>query len=119
MVPGGILSGIGWGAYAIAGPIQLNLENDGGLFLLIFGLGFGSITLLSAIFTDETHWWALIPGGIIAFIGVAVLFGGFLLDTLAFAGKFWPLVLIALGIYIVWTNSKKEKSKGIVSEEKL
>ena len=112
IIPGGIISGIGWGAYAIAGPFQMwQGDNEGGVFLIIFGLGFGLITLLTAVFTDETHWWALIPGGIIAFVGVAVLFGGVLLTALELVGTWWPLILIALGIYVLWQGSKNKDEK--------
>ncbi len=102
MIPGGILSGVGWGIYAIAGPFSIwPVENEGGGFLLCLGLGFGLITLTTAVFGEETHWWALIPGGIISFIGASVLFGGILLAALAFVGKAWPLALIILGLSIL------------------
>jgi hypothetical protein len=115
MIPGGILSGVGWGIYAISGPFAIwQGDNEGGVFLIFLGLGFGLITLATAVFTKETHWWALIPGGIIAFVGTAVLFGGALLTALAWVGKLWPLALILLGISILW-GAKKDK----ISKEKF
>jgi hypothetical protein len=69
--------------------------------MIIFGLGFASITLFTAFFADETHWWALIPGGIIATIGIAILSGGFMLTMLEWAGKLWPLILVAIGIQVI------------------
>lgn len=114
MIPGGILSGVGWGIYAIAGPFSIwQGDSEGGVFLIFLGLGFGLITLVTAVFGKRTHGWALIPGGIITFVGVAVLFGGALLSVLAFAGKLWPLALILIGISVL-VKGNKEK----VNEEK-
>lgn len=114
MIPGGILSGIGWGVYAIAGPFAIwQGESEGGVFLIFLGLGFGLITLVTAVFADETHWWALIPGSIIAFVGLAILFGGAMLTLLTWVGKLWPLALILLGISILLgaNRNKTEKEK--------
>ncbi len=113
MIPGGILSGIGWGIVAIEGPNSLisgSGDVDGGVFMLIFAGGWVLITLFTALFTDETHWWALIPGGIIALVGTAVLWGGPFMNILEFVGKAWPVALIILGIYILLhANRSQEK----------
>ncbi|WP_420644076.1 hypothetical protein [Candidatus Leptofilum sp.] len=110
VIPGGILSGVGWGIYAISGPFSIwQGDNEGGVFLIFLGLGFGLITVVTAVFTKETHWWALIPGGIIALVGTAVLYGGVLLTVVAFLGKLWPVILILLGISIL-VNANREKA---------
>jgi hypothetical protein len=110
VIPGGILSGVGWGIYAISGPISIwQGNNEGGVFLVFLGLGFGLITLVTAVFTKETQWWALIPGGIIAFVGTSILFGGALLTIVAFLGKLWPLALILLGISILFSANRDNK----------
>ena len=55
MIPGGILSGIGVGIVALVNDwIPAGLE-DGGFFLVIFALGWFSITLMTAVFTSETQ----------------------------------------------------------------
>lgn len=111
MIPGGILSGVGWGAYAIEGPFAIwQGDSEGGVFLIFLGLGFGLITLATAVFADKTHWWPLIPGSIIAFVGVSILFGGALLTVLTWVGKLWPLALILLGISIL-LNANKDKTE--------
>ena len=115
MIPGGIVSGIGLGIVLSAGPFEiLPGVEDGGLFLISMGLGFASITFFSALFGDETHWWALIPGGILGFIGLAVSLGGIFFSLLEFVGTYWPLILIGVGGYSIYqavkTPALKEKS---------
>ncbi len=111
IIPGGILSGIGTGIVLIAGPNSpISGDAEGGVFMLAFAAGWALITILTAIFTEETHWWALIPGGIMALIGMAVLWGSPFMNILEIAGKAWPLILIIAGIYILLkANHKKEK----------
>ena len=120
MIPGGILSGIGWGVYAIAGPLSMfQGDNEGGVFLISLGLGFGLITLVTAVFADETHWWALIPGSIIAFVGIAILFGGVFMTLLTLLGKLWPLGLILLGISVLYNANKEKLPKEKFVEDKF
>jgi len=102
LIPGGVLSGIGLGVYLMAGPLShLEGEVEGAVFMLSFATGWGLITLLSALVCRETHWWPLIPGGIMALIGGALLAGGPGLTVLEWAGKLWPLILIGLGAYVL------------------
>ena len=118
MIPGGILSGVGWGIFAIAGPFSTwQGDHEGGVFLISLGLGFGLITLVTAVFAKETHWWALIPGGIIAFVGFSIIFGGALFGIGAFAGKLWPVVLILLGISILWSANKDKAGKEKLAQD--
>jgi len=110
LIPGGILAGIGAGALLTAGPFS-GLEDPaaGGLFLLSFGVGWALITLTSALFLRRTVWWPLIPGGIMAFTGGALLIGGPALDMLATLGQGWPIVLIAIGLYLLlWRKGLQE-----------
>lgn len=123
MIPGGILSGIGWGVVAMSADLAvMNEANEGGIFLMIFGLGFASITLLTAVFTDETHWWALIPGAILATIGIAVTTNGFLLDVVELAGTYWPAILIILGVYVIFKamsgNEADDKYEKVLEDSK-
>ncbi len=112
LIPGGILTGVGWGAYAAVGPFAIwQGDNEGGVFLIFLGLGFALVTLVTAVFTDKTHWWALIPGSIIAFVGLAILFGGVMLTMLTWVGKLWPLALILLGISILLGANKNKTEK--------
>ncbi len=103
LIPGGILSGIGMGVYLMEGPLSgLERASGGAVFMLSFALGWILITALSALVCRETYTWPLIPGGIMAFIGTALLVGGPALTALSWANKTWPLLLIALGAYVLW-----------------
>lgn len=115
MIPGGILSGIGLGIILEAGALGLSDGmDDGGLFMLTFGMGFASITLFTMLFAKETHWWALIPAAIMSVIGLGVSFGGIFFQILELAATYWPLILIAVGGYALLKGlmmpSVKEKS---------
>jgi hypothetical protein len=102
LIPGGILGGIGLGVYLMAGPLSgLEGEAEGAVFFLSFAGGWVLITLLSGLVCREAHWWPLIPGGIMALIGGALLAGGPALTALNWAGKSWPLIPIGFGLYLL------------------
>ncbi len=120
LIPGGILTGIGTGIAFIAGPLDgfFPAANEGGVFLLAFAAGWALITLLSAVVTDETQWWPLIPGGIIGFIGLAIQFGGAFETVLTWIGYLWPLALIIGGVvlllqYVRSSNSEPEEKQPV------
>jgi hypothetical protein len=101
-IPGGILSGLGLGTVMLVNNWVPAGVDDGGVFLVVFGLGWFLIVLLTAVFTNQTQWWALIPGGIIGFVGLAILFGGVFMKTLTAVSFLWPVVLIIVGVYVLW-----------------
>ena len=119
MVPGGIISGIGWGAYLVAGPFTGQAEEQqGGVFLLAFALGWVSITVVSALFAKKTVWGTLIPAAVLATIGSALLLGGVFMDVVAIAGRLWPLALIVAGGAVIFkvTRQADVAEKAKVSE---
>ena len=104
LIPGGILGGLSLGIALTEGPYRVagaGSEARGGLFLLAFALGWASISLLSKLFTREPQTWALIPGGIMAVIGLAVLANEPGLQILRLLGILWPVGLIAAGVYLL------------------
>jgi hypothetical protein len=104
MVPAGIFIGLGLGTWLVTGDwLTSNMVADtkGGIFLLAFAVGWASITLLSALFTREVHWWPLIPGGIMAIVGVALVIGGNAVQTLAWLNYAWPLAMIVIGVFLL------------------
>jgi hypothetical protein len=111
IIPGGIMSGIGTGILLNSGPFEIVSEaNEGGIFMLSFALGWVLITVLTAVFTTETHWWALIPAAIMGLIGGTILVGGVFETILSFLGTFWPVALIALGGWILLQAARGKAS---------
>lgn len=114
-IPGGILSGIGAGIALVDGPLARLIPagllpgDEGGLFMLAFAGGWFLITVLTALFADETHWWPLIPGGIMLLIGLAAGFGSIFGTVLTLLGNLWPIALIAAGLYVLYKARHGEK----------
>lgn len=102
LIPGGVLSGIGLGTYLVSGPLS-DVEGAAtvAVFLLAFAAGWALITLLSGFTGEGLQWWPLIPGGIMAAIGGALLSGGFALEVLSWLGRGWPLGLVIVGLYLI------------------
>jgi hypothetical protein len=101
IIPGGVLAGIGLGVLVNQGPWRLSPDVYNGLFLLCFAFGWLLITLLSKLVLKCTFWWPLIPGGIMAFLGAAVILG-----AENFASWLWPAGLIIIGIILIWRWSQ-------------
>jgi len=102
LIPGGILSGLGLGVALITGPLAAySDETTGAVMLLSFALGWVLITPLSAVFTDKLIWWPLIPGGVLGLVGASLLAGENGIRLLQALGWSWPLILIALGVYLI------------------
>jgi hypothetical protein len=111
IIPGGIIGGVGLGIVALENAwfTAQNNPASGGIFLLMFALGWFSITLLTRIFTRETHTWALIPGSIIGTIGALVLAGDSGIRVLETAGNYWPVILIVIGVWVLFSWWKERK----------
>ena len=101
LIPGCIVTGV-------AAGIHLQEQATGilgtGLFFLGLGCGFLSIYGIDRL-RHPTPVWPLIPGGILT--GFGLFFTGRALnwlppDTLQILGKFWPLILIIIGIYLIF-----------------
>lgn len=102
IIPGGILSGIGVGAILVEGPFaNLSGEATGGIFMIAFAAGWLLIPLFAALIDGQFHWWPLIPAAFMAIIGGALLAGGVALQVLEMANYLWPVVLIAIGLYLI------------------
>ena len=113
MIPGGILTGIGLGIVLVAGPFEFeDGDLSGGVFMGAFALGWVLITIFTAVFSDETHWWALIPAAIMALISAALLVEGPFMVALDWLGKLWPLALIVGGIAVL-LGARKISNKDV------
>lgn len=103
IIPGSILSGLATGVYLVEGPMaNLQGESEGAAVLLSLAGGFFLITLLS-LYTarGKLVWWPLIPGGIMATIGGLLLSGEPGLKALEYFGQGWPIILVAVGLYLI------------------
>ena len=87
---------------------RLYLDELWPIFLLIFGIAF----IVQFLFNHK-DWGLLIPGGIFLFLGF-----GFLARTLHwyipfefeyYIGKYWPVVLILIGIAIIVSSLRKKQ----------
>ncbi|MBZ0286339.1 MAG: hypothetical protein K8I30_01895, partial [Anaerolineae bacterium] len=68
---------------------------------------FIAIALISPYFERKFVSWPLIPGGILALVGVLLFIGGGALNLLEWLGKLWPLALIAVGAYVLFAPRRK------------
>ncbi|MEO6458640.1 MAG: hypothetical protein ABIO92_10290 [Chloroflexia bacterium] len=93
LIPGAILTGIGVGQLIETLPVP-RLWAGGDMTVLTLGLGFCLIWAL-----ERKHWWALIPGGILVMVGLSNVWG---------IAQFWPLALIALGVYLLFDQSRRQ-----------
>ena len=99
IIPGGILAGIGVGALLTEGPFKYMQDPErGGVFMLAFACGWLLITLASLLI-GRVILWPLIPGAFIGLFGVALL--GAHTGLLSVVSLGWPIILIAIGLYLV------------------
>jgi hypothetical protein len=107
LIPGGIMTGLGAGIIASESLTQLSADGTGGIIVLGLGLGFLSIWVIGAIVhVAQHHWWPLIPGGILAVIGGALLVGGQAINLL----DYWGVVLVAIGLFVLWRAFSEGRS---------
>ncbi len=113
LVPGGVLLGIGSGAFLLQVPFStLNEQTKGGIFLLAFAGGWALISLLSRLVDTKFHWWPLIPGGVMAIIGGSLVIGQEAAWLLSGLSALWPLALIGFGVYLLLQNRKPQSPQG-------
>jgi hypothetical protein len=102
LVPGGVLTGLGVGVLLAQDVFKTSDQQSGAVILISMGVGFLIITPLSLLVARRRQYWALVPGAILLLIGAAILVGGVALQVVQDIGMFWPLILIAAGVYVLW-----------------
>jgi len=100
LIPGCLLLGLGSGTL-LEGMNRLDDPWQVGL-----GAGFVAIFVIALIYEKRSHWWPLIPGGVLLVTAFAV---GDDLMRFLFSGG-WPLVLVAIGVIIVLGSFTKRRS---------
>jgi hypothetical protein len=115
LIPGGIMTGISVGVFLVEDVHTIAEYAEGGVFVLALAAGFALVTVLTQIFTPEKNWWALIVSSVLALVGGGILIVESpnasdlkpMVESLFNASQyFWPLVLVALGLWIIF--KKKE-----------
>jgi hypothetical protein len=104
LIPGCILIGIGLGLAFDRPPLGTAVAVPIGL-----GLGFLAIFVIQLVTFRQSHWWPLIPGFILIFIGV--LEGIPQAELLIKKG--WPLILVLIGLLMLggqyWRPNRSTK----------
>lgn len=108
LVPGGIMTGLGAGIVVSQAITWSSSEGEGGAIVLGLGLGFLGIWVIGTLMrAAESHWWPIIPGGILAIIGSALLIGGQAVDLL----DYWGIGVVAVGLFILWRAWAEQRSR--------
>jgi hypothetical protein len=101
VIPAGVLSTL---AVVATLPSFVSGDLSGGLFFIGIGLTFTLVYLLPT--TEGRMKWALIPAGILIVMGLLVMAA-----SASLINYFWPLVLVALGVYVLWRNLATRKAE--------
>ncbi len=101
LIPGCLLVGIGIPVYFTEKVPGFDGEAYAGLVPLGLGLGFIAIWLIDLVVNrGRRHgWWPLIPGVIVSLVGISEL--AKVEPWLQDIGRWWPVLLIALGLWIL------------------
>lgn len=99
LVPGGIMTGLGAGIICSEAFTFATNEAASGSIVLGLGLGFLSIWVIGAIVrVAQHHFWPIIPGGILAVVGGALLIGNEAVAVL----DYWYVAVIVIGLLLLW-----------------
>jgi hypothetical protein len=102
LVPGGVMTG--WGL----GIIYQFLYGASWAKLLGLGLGFIGIYVIDVLTGGRRggQWWPLVPGGVLAAIGLLQAGGQY--GITGTIGRWWPLILIAFGVYLLFRRRTED-----------
>jgi len=102
LIPGCIMAGMG-----LASVGNHHFWNSPNNTQLGLGIGFIAIYVIDRLHTGKSHWWPLIPGGLITLSALGNDAFGIKIGMALFR----PVVLILLGLWIIG------KSVGIIKEK--
>ena len=102
LIPGLLISTIGSGVYiAWNDTTEANGLQQTGTMLVWFAMGWILITIVSKIFSKSFIWWPLIPGGVLAMVGLGLYIGGNPDNALGFVQNTGSIGLILFGVYLI------------------
>lgn len=99
LVPACILLGLGSGSIL---QDRFWWANDG--IQLGLGVGFLAIYVIARLYERASHWWPLVPGGILVLIGIPKT-----AEVLRFLREHWPLILVAIGLLVLIAAFRRPK----------
>ncbi len=92
LIPGCILAGLGVGLLFGRAPLREDVT-----VLLGLGVGFIAIFVVQLIVNGRSHWWPLVPGGLLVLAGVAESIP----QAQLLVERGWPVLLILVGLFIL------------------
>jgi hypothetical protein len=102
VIPGSLLVTIGpgisiaWGTTFASNPLAKT-----GLMIAAFSFGWGLIVLFARVISSKLVWWPLIPGGILAMVGLGLYIGGDPGNAPSFIANTGSVALIIFGLYLL------------------
>lgn len=96
---GALIAALAFAGLAAAKYAVMSGEDSGGAVLLGPGVGFLMAYAIGTLAFGPRHWWPLVPGAVMAWLGGLLVFGGE--AGAALAGATWPVVLVGVGILMV------------------
>jgi hypothetical protein len=102
VIPGCLVTTIGGGVYTAWNIyVDANTLVQTGIMLIWFALGWVLITAGGKVIMHQYLWWPLIPGGILAMVGMGLYIGGDPKHALGFIGNTGSIALVILGLYLL------------------
>ncbi len=93
LVAGSIILGVGLGQTG-----ERLIDTSGDVTVIGIGVGFVLIFVIDRLSKGDSHWWPLVPGGILLLIGLSQI-GGSFADI---ASLLWPALLIVAGVVLLF-----------------
>ncbi len=100
IIPGGVLF-----AVAVTTGCSPLLPGDAAAGLLILGIALTFVLIYLLPSPGTRKWWALIPAGVLAVIGLALAAA-----SVAALRYLWPVALILMGVYAMLRSLRLEKN---------
>jgi hypothetical protein len=107
LVPAGVLTGFGTGLLVAS---LLDVTDNAAFILIGGGVGFLLIYIVDIVVSGSAlRWWPLIPGGILTAVGTSIAQQE---EGLKQLGMWWPVVLIALGVLLLFGRRSQSRLGG-------
>jgi hypothetical protein len=104
IIPGSLLVTAGPGIYMSwqsHAPFLGNTLVQTGIMLIWFALGWALISASGRAILNKYIWWPLIPGSILAVVGIGLYIGGDPKHALGFIGNTGSIALMVFGLYLL------------------